>query len=200
MDQILCQDCFNKIFISSVKNMMRTYCLVNEKEWDEGVNLLLFAVRTPAYDTVRPLAYKDASVFLLCFSIGDPGSLSNTTSRWNPEIRYHCAEVPVILCGCQSDLRSDMGIASALAKDKQHPVTSEQALVVSRQVGAATYVETSSKQTGRSSQDAFEVAALAALGKLNKTHSTNPRPSANYKSKIDIKEEFHDRGKNCVAM
>ena len=29
----------------TLKNMMRTYCLKEEKEWDEGVNLLPFAVR-----------------------------------------------------------------------------------------------------------------------------------------------------------
>lgn len=28
-----------------------------------------------SYDTVRPLAYQDANVFLLCFNIGDPESL-----------------------------------------------------------------------------------------------------------------------------
>ena len=32
-------------FHSTLKNMIRTYCLDNEKDWDEGINLLLFAVR-----------------------------------------------------------------------------------------------------------------------------------------------------------
>lgn len=43
-----------------------------------------------------------------------------------------------------------------------------QALSVARQLGATTYVETSSRASGKGVRDAFEVAALAALGKLNK--------------------------------
>lgn len=43
-----------------------------------------------------------------------------------------------------------------------------QALAVARQLGAPTYVETSAKTSSKGVKDAFEVAALAALGKLNK--------------------------------
>lgn len=32
-------------FHQTMKNMMRTYCLDNEKDWDEGVHLLMFAAR-----------------------------------------------------------------------------------------------------------------------------------------------------------
>ena len=32
-------------FHSTLKNMIRTYCLDNETDWDEGISLLLFAVR-----------------------------------------------------------------------------------------------------------------------------------------------------------
>ncbi|XP_022254435.1 rho-related GTP-binding protein RhoN-like isoform X2 [Limulus polyphemus] len=163
-------------------------CSINYTVWDTS--------GASAYGTVRPLAYKDASVFLLCFSIVDPESLNNTAARWHPEIRQHCAEVPVILCGCQCDLRNDLDTVTSLAKDKLQPVTSEQALVVSRQIGATTYVETTSRQTGRSSCEAFEVAALAALGKLNKNHSNIPRQNC----KVDVKEEIRDRGKTCIVM
>jgi FPC/CPF motif-containing protein YcgG len=43
-----------------------------------------------------------------------------------------------------------------------------QALSVARQLGATTYVETSARASTKGVKDAFEVAALAALGKLNK--------------------------------
>lgn len=43
-----------------------------------------------------------------------------------------------------------------------------QALSVARQLGAMTYVETSARASTKGVKDAFEVAALAALGKLNK--------------------------------
>lgn len=36
-----------------------------------------------AYDTVRPLAYQDANVFLLCFNIGDADSLEQAVKKVN---------------------------------------------------------------------------------------------------------------------
>jgi hypothetical protein len=36
---------------------------------------------TGAYDNVRPLAYQDAKVFLLCFRVSDPDSLDNAVSK-----------------------------------------------------------------------------------------------------------------------
>lgn len=58
-------------------------------------------------------------------------------------------------------------------KNNQNNVTTclffyHQALSVARQLGATTYVETSARASSKGVKDAFEVAALAALGKLNK--------------------------------
>ncbi|XP_068082859.1 ras-like GTP-binding protein rhoA [Anabrus simplex] len=162
---------------------------------------------TVAYDSVRPLAYQDAKVFLLCFRVSDPDSLDNAVNKWYPEIRQHCDNTPVILCGCQNDLRNDIETISSLAKQRRMPVTSEQALAVSRQVGATTYVETSAKTASKAVRDAFEVAALAALGKLNKNHSVLQRQKAysqhnggRSKSKLDLKAELKDRAKSCSIM
>ncbi|XP_054715878.1 ras-like GTP-binding protein rhoA [Uloborus diversus] len=162
---------------------------------------------TSTYDTVRPLAYKDASVFLLCFSIGSPDSLDSTIKKWYPEIRQHSQNIPIILCGCQSDLRHDAETMRALAKIKKVPVTAEQALGVSRQIHATTYVESSSHSCSRSVRDAFEISALAALGKLNKNHvlrSATAPPSmttrGKYKDKESLKEDLQDRTRNCSLM
>ena len=32
--------------------MIRTYCLDNEREWDDGISLLLFAVRESVQDSL----------------------------------------------------------------------------------------------------------------------------------------------------
>eukprot|EP00729_Bicosta_minor_P014096 gene14096-30812_t len=49
------------------------------------------------YDGMRPgLAYSgpnsksDADVFLICYSIGNPGSLLEATEKWAPELEQHC--------------------------------------------------------------------------------------------------------------
>lgn len=158
----------------------------------------------PAYDTVRPLAYQDARVFLLCFQIPSPDSLDNTVNKWYPEVRQHCPNIPLILCGCQSDLRNDTDVLCSLSKQKKSPVSSEQALAASRQMSATTYVETTTKHCGKTVRDAFEVVALASLGKLNKNHVTIQRHrslmKSKCKSKIDLKEELRDKARNCTLM
>ncbi|RZF32719.1 hypothetical protein LSTR_LSTR005912 [Laodelphax striatellus] len=161
-----------------------------------------------AYDTVRPLAYQDVKVFLLCFRVSDPESLDNAIKKWYPEIRQHCESTPVILCGCQSDLRNDIETISILAKQHRIPVTSEQAVYASRQINATTYVETSSKTSVKGVRDAFEVALLAALGKLNKNHALQRQKGYQHttsaatrsKSKLDLKSELKDRAKSCSLM
>lgn len=36
---------------------------------------------TPGYDTVRPLAYPETHVFILCFTISDPTTLENIVTK-----------------------------------------------------------------------------------------------------------------------
>lgn len=38
-------------------------------------NLFFIFTGSGAYDSIRPLAYQDANVFLLCFNVGDPDDL-----------------------------------------------------------------------------------------------------------------------------
>lgn len=51
------------------------------------------------YDRLRPLSYPQTDVFVLCFSVISPTSFTNITNKWMPEIRHHCPDTPVILCG-----------------------------------------------------------------------------------------------------
>jgi Ras-related C3 botulinum toxin substrate 1 len=51
------------------------------------------------YDRLRPLSYPQTDVFVLCFSVISPTSFTNITNKWMPEIRHHCPDKPVILCG-----------------------------------------------------------------------------------------------------
>ncbi len=60
----------------------------------------------PAYDTVRPLAYREADVFLVCFSVVEPNSLGRVKTHWVEEIRKHRPAAPLVLCGCMASLRS----------------------------------------------------------------------------------------------
>ncbi|CAD5230738.1 unnamed protein product [Bursaphelenchus xylophilus] len=57
------------------------------------------------FDTLRPLSYSEADVFLLCFKVSEPESLTAVTEHWLPELKTVCPNVPVILVGTQNDQR-----------------------------------------------------------------------------------------------
>lgn len=46
-----------------------------------------------------------SDVVVLCFSIANPNSLHHVKTMWYPEIKHFCPRAPVILVGCQLDLR-----------------------------------------------------------------------------------------------
>ncbi|CAK5026194.1 unnamed protein product [Meloidogyne enterolobii] len=46
------------------------------------------------FDTIRPLGYADASVFLLCFNVAKISTLRSATQRWLPEIRALAPSAP----------------------------------------------------------------------------------------------------------
>ena len=63
-------------FHSTLKNMIRTYCLDNEKDWDEGISLLLFAVRESVQESLG------FSPFKLVFGHSVRGPLKVLKENW----------------------------------------------------------------------------------------------------------------------
>ena len=66
-------------FHSTLKNMIRTYCLDNEKDWDEGISLLLFAVRESVQESLG------FSPFELVFGHSVRGPLKLLKKNWLSE-------------------------------------------------------------------------------------------------------------------
>ena len=66
-------------FHSTLKNMIRTYCLDNEKDWDEGISLLLFAVRESVQESLG------FSPFELVFGHSVRGPLKLLKENWLSE-------------------------------------------------------------------------------------------------------------------
>ena len=56
---------------------------------------------------MRPLAYRDTDVVLICFSVVEPVSYYNVRKNWVPEVLKYCHNVPIILVGTKVDLRED---------------------------------------------------------------------------------------------
>nr|XP_032832076.1 rho-related BTB domain-containing protein 1-like [Petromyzon marinus] len=54
----------------------------------------------------RRFAYgRSDVVVVVCFSIASSNSLRHVRTKWFPEIKHFCPRTPVLLVGCQLDLR-----------------------------------------------------------------------------------------------
>jgi len=125
------------------------------------------------YDRLRPLSYPQTDVFLICFSIVSPPSFDNVKAKWYPEIEHHAPGVPIILVGTKLDLREDKQTIDLLRQKRMDPISYEQAVAVSREIGAHKYLECSAL-TQRNLKSVFDEAIRAVL---------NPRPVVKQKQK-----------------
>lgn len=119
-----------------------------------GVSISLWDTPSlPDYSRLRPLSYPPTDIFIVVFSLVDPGSLWDTAEIWCPEIAYHCPNTPFVLVGAKLDLRDD--------NNNRH-ITTQQGMAVAMKIGAVTYIETSAK-TGYNVEILFRQIALTVL-------------------------------------
>ena len=117
----------------------------------ERVNGKHFTIRmmdTPGqedYDRLRPLCFPQTNVFLVCFSLVDPGSFENVKEKWVPEVRHHCPDTPIILVGTKLDLKDDQDTLRQLKSRRQRPVRYVEGIIMQRNIGAVKYLECSAK-------------------------------------------------------
>lgn len=112
---------------------------------------------------MRTLCYSNSDVFLLCFSVTCHTSFENVTSKWLPEIRRHCLQnIPIILVGTQSDLRSNETVLAELSRYNEKPVPETAAQQLARSIGSVTYIECSAIKN-QNVKDVFDSAIFAAL-------------------------------------
>lgn len=110
------------------------------------------------YDRLRPLSYPQTDVFLLCFSLINKDSLTNVTSRWLPEIRYHAPDAKIVLVGTKSDLLDN---PSPEMVDRLWMVDEAEASALATRIGA-TYLRCSAlTQSGL--KDVFHAAVRTVL-------------------------------------
>lgn len=101
------------------------------------------------YDRLRVISYMNCDVFLVCFAVDDPGSLKSVEGNWVPELRRYLPKTPLVLVGTRADRRDD---ETSYKTDSKPQVSYKQAMAVSSQVGAVSYVECSAL-TGDGIQD-----------------------------------------------
>ncbi|KAJ9538802.1 hypothetical protein OSB04_031535 [Centaurea solstitialis] len=112
------------------------------------------------YSRLRPLSYRGADIFVLAFSLISRASYENVLKKWMPELRRFAPDVPVILVGTKLDLRDDKGyLADHIGSNA---ITYAQGEELRKQIGAAAYVECSSK-TQQNVKAVFDSAIKAVL-------------------------------------
>lgn len=100
------------------------------------------------HDKDRGFAYKGADVIVLCFSVAMPRSLNNLRKIWIPEIKRKAPTTPVVVVGCQADLRYlyrdeqyqkiHKGLMYKVVQEKDI-LTPEQGRAVAKEVSAPYY-------------------------------------------------------------
>ncbi|XP_076017723.1 rho-related GTP-binding protein RhoU-like [Genypterus blacodes] len=111
---------------------------------------------------MRSLCYAHVDVFILCFSVVNPLSFDNITSKWIPQIRAGNSTSPIVLVGTQSDLRHNVNILIHLSQCNSKPVRFSKARRLARRIGAHEYVECSAL-TQQNLKEVFDCAVFAAM-------------------------------------
>eukprot|EP00850_Spirogloea_muscicola_P014685 SM000107S14051 [mRNA] locus=s107:219535:221355:+ [translate_table: standard] len=112
------------------------------------------------YNRLRPLSYRGADVFLLAFSLISKASFENISKKWIPELRHYAPQVPIILVGTKLDLRDDKQFFAD--HPGATPISSAQGEELKRSIGAAAYIECSSK-TQQNVKSVFDAAIKVVL-------------------------------------
>ncbi|XP_072095310.1 rho-related BTB domain-containing protein 1 isoform X3 [Mobula birostris] len=116
----------------------------------------------------RRFAYGRSDVVVLCFSIANPNSLNHVRTMWLPEIKHFCPRTPVVLVGCQLDLRyADLEAVNRARRPLARPIRPndilppEKGREVAKELGIPYYETSVFDQFGI--KDVFDNAVRGAL-------------------------------------
>ncbi|XP_078269363.1 rho-related BTB domain-containing protein 1 [Rhinoraja longicauda] len=116
----------------------------------------------------RRFAYGRSDVVVLCFSIANPNSLNHVKTMWLSEIKHFCPRTPVVLVGCQLDLRyADLEAVNRARRPLARPIRPndilppEKGREVAKELGIPYYETSVFDQFGI--KDVFDNAVRGAL-------------------------------------
>ncbi|KAI6069788.1 Rho-related BTB domain-containing protein 2-like protein [Aix galericulata] len=115
-----------------------------------------------------PPPRRRSDVVVLCFSLANPNSLRHVKTMWYPEIKHFCPRTPIILVGCQLDLRyADLEAVNRARRPLAKPIKPtdilppERGHEVAKELGVPYYETSVVAQFGI--KDVFDNAIRAAL-------------------------------------
>ncbi|XP_078534925.1 rho-related BTB domain-containing protein 2-like isoform X1 [Lissotriton helveticus] len=116
----------------------------------------------------RRFAYGRSDVVVLCFSLANPNSLRHVKTMWYPEIKHFCPRTPIVLVGCQLDLRyADLDAVNRARRPLAKPIKPTDILPpetgheVAKELGISYYETSVVAQFGI--KDVFDNAIRGAL-------------------------------------
>ncbi|EMP42421.1 Rho-related BTB domain-containing protein 1 [Chelonia mydas] len=116
----------------------------------------------------RRFAYGRSDVVVLCFSLANPNSLRHVKTMWYSEIKHFCPRTPIVLVGCQLDLRyADLEAVNRARRPLAKPIRPtdilppERGHEVAKELGVPYYETSVVAQFGI--KDVFDNAIRAAL-------------------------------------
>uniref|UniRef100_A0A6B2KXM7 BTB domain-containing protein n=1 Tax=Arcella intermedia TaxID=1963864 RepID=A0A6B2KXM7_9EUKA len=127
------------------------------------------------YDRLRPLTYPQTDTFFIGFSIINPTSFANVSTKWVPEIRRWMPKTPFVIGGFKMDLREDPETLKTLAAKNLSPITTQMGLNLANELGAMGYIEISSL-TGKNVKEAYDLCVSVAMVDHNYPPLPPPKP------------------------
>ncbi|KAH0794468.1 ras-related C3 botulinum toxin substrate 3 [Histomonas meleagridis] len=143
---------FPSDYIPAVLDAFTEEQIFNKKEHEF---LIVDSLGKTELDRNRWENYHNADIFFLCFSVVDPVSYENVTSKWIEEIQSHEEDPKYLLVGMKTDLRANETIINSLRQQLLQPITPEQGMEKAREIEALDYMECSALM-GAGVQDAFD--------------------------------------------
>ena len=124
------------------------------------------------YDRLRPLAYPQTDIFLICFALNNPTSYENIKSKWIPEVRHHMPDTLFILVGMKSDLQLQPSEHTIIPNYRQEAYD----------LGAVAYCQTSSL-LGHGVDECMNTALLHAMQSINRSKASRSKAWSSNKKK-----------------
>merc|ERR1711974_350581 len=88
--------------------------------------------------------YSNTDIFMVCFSVVHPSSFENI-KWWLLEVKKHCPNTPIVLCGTKIDLRDDPATIDKLEAGGEKPIPYKTGQKKAKEIKARAYMECSAK-------------------------------------------------------
>ena len=105
-------------------------------------------------EDARTMAYQNADVILITFSLNKLKDVSRIREKWFNEVKSYCPNAAILLIGTNLDKREDLSYDHSVVnmstinyqrRNDEEMVTYSKGLTIAKEIGATSYIESSAK-------------------------------------------------------